>query len=135
MAANNSNGVPGSLAGAGSTVVSVNDLTLTAADLPTNSFGFFLVSQTQAFVVNPGGSAGNLCLGGGIGRYVGPGQIQNSGSSGLVDLTLDLTMIPTPTGLVAVAAGDTWNFQCWYRDAVGGQATSNFTDGVEIVFQ
>jgi hypothetical protein len=50
-------------------------------------------------------------------------------------LALDLTQIPQPTGFVSVAAGDTWNFQCWYRDAVGGVATSNFTDGLSVDFQ
>jgi hypothetical protein len=36
---------------------------------------------------------------------------------------------------VAVAAGETWNFQSWHRDAVGGVATSNFTDAVQLDFQ
>jgi hypothetical protein len=36
---------------------------------------------------------------------------------------------------VQVLAGQTWNFQCWFRDAVGGVATSNFTDGLSILFQ
>ena len=72
---------------------------------------------------------------GAIGRYVGPGQIQNSGGNGSFTLPLDLTQMPTPTGLVAAQAGETWNFTTWYRDAVGGSATSNFTDGVEVTFQ
>jgi hypothetical protein len=85
--------------------------------------------------MNPGGSQGNLCLGGSIGRYVGPGQIQQSGSTGTVSLAIDLAQHPTPTGLVGVLPGETWNFQCWYRDAVGGMATSNFSDGYEVTFQ
>jgi hypothetical protein len=134
MAANNSTGAPGSLAAAGSVVVSVNDLTLTTAALPANSFGFYLTSRTQGFVTNPGGSAGNLCLGGAIGRYVGPGQIQNSGGAGSFELPLDLTMTPQPTGFVQIFTGETWNFQTWFRDSVGGTATSNFTNGLEISF-
>jgi hypothetical protein len=52
---------------------------------------------------------------------------------------LDLTQTPTPTGFVVVAAGETWHFQTWHfqtwhRDAVGGVATSNFTDAVSITF-
>ena len=86
-------------------------------------------------MANPGGSDGNLCLGGSIGRYVGPGQIVNSGATGSFTLPLDLTQTPTPTGLVAIAAGETWNFQAWHRDAVGGFATSNFTDGLAVQFQ
>ena len=114
----------------------LNDLTLTAGDLPTNSFGFFLASQTQAQVANPGGSAGNLCLGGAIGRYVGPGPGPELRlRTGAFSLALDLTNTPQPTGAVAVAGrGDTWSFTTWHRDAVAGTTTSNFTDGLEITF-
>ncbi|MEM9379114.1 MAG: hypothetical protein AAGB93_04120 [Planctomycetota bacterium] len=128
-----STGVPGSMRAAGSRVVGNNDVTLTAADLPTNSFAFFLTSTTQGFIPNPGGSQGNLCVGGAIGRYVGPGQIQQSGAAGEVSLALDLTAIPQPNGFAAAMPGDTWNFTLWFRDANPGP-TSNFTDGISIVF-
>ena len=36
-----------------------------------------------------------------------------------------------PEAFVAVQPGDTYNFQCWYRD-IGN--TNNFTDGVSILF-
>ncbi|MBL6755362.1 MAG: hypothetical protein ISQ11_03045 [Planctomycetes bacterium] len=130
----NSTGATGSISATGSDQVANNNLTLTAGDLPPNSFGFFLTSQTQAQVANPGGSAGNLCLGGAIGRYVGPGQVLNSGSAGAFSLALDLTNTPQPTGGVSVQAGETWSFTTWHRDAVGGTTTSNFTDGLEITF-
>ncbi len=131
----NSTGAPSSVEVTGSASVSQNNLALVAGDLPLNAFGFFLTSQAQGFVANPGGSQGNLCLGGSIGRYVGPGQILSSGAVGAFTLALDLTQTPTPTGLVAIAAGETWNFQAWHRDAVGGVATSNFTDGISVQFQ
>ena len=130
----NSTGAPGALTADGVVGTASNDVTLTAGSLPSNSFGFFLCSMTQGFVSNPGGSQGNLCLGGSIGRYVGPGQIKNSGTAGSFDLTIDLAQTPQPTGSVSVAPGDTWNYQTWYRDAVGGVATSNFTDGLTITF-
>jgi len=131
----NSTGASSTISATGSAVVANNDLTLVAENLPTNAFGYFLTSRTQGLVPQPGGSLGVLCLGGSIGRYTGPGQIQNSGAAGSFDLLLDLTQTPTPTGLVAVAAGETWNFQAWHRDAVGGVAVSNFTNGLEITFQ
>ncbi|MDG1491146.1 MAG: hypothetical protein P8R43_04590 [Planctomycetota bacterium] len=130
----NSTGATGSISATGSDQVGLNDLTLTAGDLPTNSFGFFLASQTQSQVANPGGRAGSLCLGGAIGRYVGPGQVLNAGSTGAFSLALDLANTPQPTGTVAVQPGDTWNFTTWHRDAVAGTTTSNFTDGLEITF-
>ena len=85
--------------------------------------------------MGPGGSQGNLCLGGAIGRYVGPGQIKSSGSAGAFSLALDMTMLPTPTGFVAVQPGDTWNFTAWHRDAVSGVATSDFKDAVSVTLQ
>jgi hypothetical protein len=123
------------MSGTGSAVVANNNLTLTASSLPNNAFGYFLTSMTQGLVPQPGGSLGVLCLGGNIGRYVGPGQIQNSGGTGAISLLLDLTQTPTPTGPVAVAVGQTWNFQAWHRDSVGGAAVSNFTDGLQVTFQ
>ncbi len=131
----NSTGSSGTISGMGSAAVASNDLTLVASNLPLNSFGYFLTSQAQGLTLQPGGSQGVLCLGGSIGRYVGPGQIQNTGAAGAFSLLLSLTQTPTPTGFVAVAAGETWNFQAWHRDAVGGVAVSNFTDGLTVTFQ
>ncbi len=131
----NSSGTTGAMSASGSTAISANDVTLRASSLPQNAFGFFLTSQSQGFVLNPGGSTGNLCLGGSVGRYVGPGQVMNTGSTGTLRLLLDLTQTPTPMGLVAVMPGDTWNFQAWHRDFVGGSVTSNFTDGLSVDFQ
>ncbi|MEM6671811.1 MAG: hypothetical protein AAF726_03150 [Planctomycetota bacterium] len=131
----NSTGQPGVISAIGSSAALDNDVTLIASELPTNSFGYFLTSQVQGFVSMPGGSAGTLCLVGAIGRYTGAGQIQSSGLLGRFALTLDLTVTPTPTGFVNVSPGETWYFQAWHRDAVGGQVTSNFTDGLQVDFQ
>ncbi len=131
----NSTGSTGVISATGSIFAANNDITLTASALPTGAFGFFITSQTQGFVAMPNGSAGNLCVLGTIGRYVGAGQIQNTGVAGEFSLTIDLTLTPQPTGLVSVASGETWNFQAWHRDVVAGSITSNFTDGLEITFQ
>ena len=135
VANSNSTGRPGMITVTGSPFAADNSFALTASGLPTASFGYFLTSRTQGFVANPSGSAGNLCLSGSIGRYVGPGEIQNSGPSGSFTLALDLTQVPQPNGFVAVVAGETWNYQTWFRDAIGGSATSNFTDGVSVSFR
>ena len=134
-AAVNSTGAAASMSATGSAVAAANSLELTASGLPNSAFGFFLTSRTQGFIANPGGSQGNLCLSGSIGRYVGPGQIMNSGTTGSISLALDLTRQPTPTGFSAVLAGDTWNFTAWHRDVVGGTPTSNFADGLSVTFQ
>jgi hypothetical protein len=134
-AVTNSSGSPAEVSVSGSPAVALNDLTLVCSSMPMNSFGFFLVSQTQGFVANPGGSQGSLCLGGAIGRYVGPGQILNSGSAGEIMLPADLTMIPSPTGFITAAPGDVFNFTTWFRDSSMGTATSNFSQGIEVTFQ
>ncbi len=131
----NSTGAAAMISGSGSTVVALNNLVLTSSRLPLNSFGFFLTSRDQGNVFPVNNSQGRLCLGGFIGRYVGQGQILNSGATGSFALAIDLTTMPQPFGNVAAQHGETWNFQCWFRDAVvGGGATSNFSDGLGVLF-
>ena len=130
MANANSTGAAASIIATGSAAVADNDVTLVASDLPTNQFGFFLASLNQGFVANPGGSEGNLCLGGVIGRYNGLGQVAPSNAMGELSIAIDLTAIPTPQGTVAAVPGDNYNFQAWFRD----NGTSNLTDGYTVMF-
>jgi hypothetical protein len=130
----NSTGVTGLISGSGSASVAANNLTLEASRLPLNAFGYFITSTTQAVTPNPGGSQGILCIGGQIGRYTGPGQIQNSGATGSFSLLTNLTQIPTPTGFVSAVVGQVRSYQSWHRDSVGGNATSNFTNGLAVTF-
>ncbi|MFT7074394.1 MAG: hypothetical protein ACJA0P_000393 [Planctomycetota bacterium] len=128
-------GTPAMMSASGSPSIAANDLTLMGSGLPQNSFSFFITSLTPALVMNPGGSSGNLCLSGNVGRYVGPGEIQQAGASGTISLAIDLTRIPQPNGFVPVVAGETWNFQAWFRDTdSSGSPTSNFTDGLAVSF-
>ena len=129
----NSSGAAAVISATGSAVVALDDLSLHASDVARNAFSYFLASRTQGFVANAGGSQGNLCLGGAIGRNVG-GQVVNSGATGSVTVLAPLGTMPQPLGPVAVLAGETWHFQCWFRDSVGGAATSNFSDGLSLLF-
>ena len=129
----NSTGQPGILVGAGTKVVANNDFGLIAQGLPLGSTGYFICSPNQAQVANPGGSVGTLCVGAPTGRYLS--QVGNSGIFGIIPLVVDLTAVPQPTGNVAVLPGETWNFQCWYRDSFLGIPVSNFTDGYTITFE
>ncbi len=132
----NSSGQSAVASSFGSSVVLAGELTLRARELPTATTAFFLTSQTVSITFPVAGSAGRLCLGGGIGRLIGAGQIQASGSSGSISVPVDLQRLPTPNGFVAAAAGQTWSFQAWFRDTLmNGTATSNFTDAVSITFQ
>lgn len=131
----NSTGVPSRINASGSPMVAQNNITLVASQLPPVSFGFFILSQAQGLVHQPGGSTGRLCLSGSVGRYVGPGQVQQSDAGGSFRLSLDLTQMPTPTGFVAAQPGETWNFQAWHRDGSPSGPTSNFSDGLELRLQ
>lgn len=125
----NSTGTVGRLAAFGSTVVDLDDLRLVARDLPTAEFGYFLNSDTAGFFANPGGSAGNLCLGGAPGRHSDTPVF--TGVAGSAALELELGALPRPGGPVAVQPGETWNFQLWHRDG----STSNFTTAVAVEFE
>ena len=129
----NSSGAPAAFTASGSSAIPFNRLDFRCESLPQFAFGHFLCSAIQDFVPNPGGSQGNLCLGGSIGRFVGPGQIQNSGSSGVISLTVDLGSLPQPLGSVSALPGETWSFQAWFRDA-NPNTTSNFSNGVAVTF-
>ena len=128
----NASGAPGSIRAIGSPVVADADLRLVAESLPTSVFGYFVAATSQGFVAGPGGSVGNLCVAGDIARF--SAQIQNSGASGSFSITVALDSIPTNPAQ-PVLPGQTWHFQGWFRDVVGGQPTSNFTDALSIAFE
>ena len=129
----NATGQKGKISASGSSTVADNDLQLQARDLPRNTFGFFLNAPDRGFIANPGGSAGNILLGGPIGRF--QQAVANSGVDGVISLDVDVNMIPRPNpNFVAIMPGETWRFQLWSRDSAGGAATSNFTTAVEITF-
>lgn len=123
----NSTGVPATLRGVGCPTVAQDDLALEADRLPPHQPCLFLVGRDQGFV-QPPGSQGDLCLGGPIGRFDG---VLSSNAAGFVLRFVDLGAIPLPNGDHAAQPGETWNFQCWYRDQNPGH-TSNFTDGVQV---
>ena len=128
----NSTGVVSTIYGTGSNVAADNNFTLVAEDVPDGQFMYFIGSFGQDQVNNPGGSNGNLCVGGGqqIARFLPTtGTTAGNMHSGMVDLT----DVPLNTGMVEmIIAGDTFNFQGWHREN-GGQ--SNFTPGLEVTFQ
>lgn len=129
-AALNSTGAAAAMAMRGSTSAAINDLELMASDLPRLSIGYFVGSQSQGFAAAPGGSQGNLCLGGSIARFID--SAETAGADGEIRYHVDLASVPL-SPVVAVQAGESWSFQLWYRDA-NPQPTSNFTDGVELLF-
>ena len=127
----NSTGAAGVLRATGTSVVASNDLSLEAAQLPAGSFGILLNATDFVVPSSPANSVGNLCLGSGIGRS----PVFQASVLGGATFSLDLTQLPGPNGALVVQPGETWGFQAWFRDAVGGSATSNLTGAVAVSFQ
>lgn len=129
-------GAPNSTGGPSRTMAFVSDeiaaaaLRLETHGLPGGVFGLYAVAPTTGNVVPPG-SAGPLCLGGPIGRFDGPGQIQLSSPQGRVRLDVDLAQLPGPNGPRAAQPGETWHFQYWHRDVLGS-TVSNFSNAVTV---
>ncbi len=81
---------------------------------------------------NPGGSQGDLCLGGSLARLLASARAV--APDGTYFAPIDLTHIPTQPLPSAVFAGETWAFQLWYRDA-NPQLTSNFSSASAATFR
>ncbi|MEO1698314.1 MAG: hypothetical protein AAFU73_13530 [Planctomycetota bacterium] len=136
----NSTGGSGRLHAAGSDEAVDRTLSLVATDLPPGQFGVFLASTMSAPPSGAGGpSNGNLCLGGSIQRLgFAPGlspamSVMQSDGSGVLELPLDLDALAVQSGTGPIAAGQTWFFQTWHRDAVG--VGSNLTEALELTLR
>ncbi|MCP3917125.1 MAG: hypothetical protein GY711_16375 [bacterium] len=103
---------------------------------PPGEFGYCIASRDQGFV-NPPGSSGFLCLANNIGRYNDPVFIYQFDGAGVSQAIQGGGPVVLPTNPIPVnpptpaMAGETWNFQGWYRDGM----TSNFSDGRTLTFQ
>ncbi|MEL6905836.1 MAG: hypothetical protein AAFU73_22470 [Planctomycetota bacterium] len=125
----NSTGAPGRLTALGSPVADRNDLTLVGEDLPTGQTVLFLAARQGGFTPNPGGSAGDLCLGVPLARYAE--DLRTSDSDGRAVLLLDLAATPEGAGTTPVLTGETWFWQAWHREPSGG---SHLTSAVSVTF-
>jgi hypothetical protein len=130
----NSTGVAAETQLVGSPDRIVNELLLLTTGVPVDSVGFYLGSLTSGFTPGAGGSQGDLCLGGTIGRFSRAGEVRSALSLGRIHLQLDLSDFPSPTGSVSTMAGENWHFQAWYRD-LNPTATSNFSSSTSILLR
>lgn len=123
LPAKNSSGDAALLSASGSTQVGVGTLELSATPVPANSIGLVFFGPASKPPTPFGG--GWLCTQGPLLRL--PGAF--TGPQGVLATTIDWT------GTASVlAAGQSFAFQAWFRDAA---ATPNFnlSDGLEIAFQ
>jgi hypothetical protein len=130
----NSSGVPAKMSASGSANVAANDLVLECNNMPTiapfNIWNYFAMGTAQDYVVLAV-EQGNLCIGGTVGRFTGPGQVTNAGMTGSASLAVDLNALPN--GIGAPLPGDTLYFTNYYRD-VNPNPTSNLADGLSVTF-
>lgn len=126
---------PRILTSQGSSVASDSDVQLSVANLVPGSSGYFLTSNGNGTLVQPGGSWGNLCIHdpAGMGRHFD--SLTTSDAAGLLQFRVDLTAIPIPSGVTSVLPGDTRYWQLWFRDQSGFLTGSNFSSAVAITFQ
>ena len=132
----NSTGALGVISGSGTAqYTSPAPLVISAASMPPQSFTYLVCGDETAFVQGPGGSAGNLCVGGAIGRFFS--SIQQVASNGTATTNVALSLIPHPVlGTIALQTGDNYHFQWWHRDSGGaGLPSSNFTNALRVVVQ
>ena len=152
---NHSGGFPAKLAAYGSDSVSDNDLSLVVTGLPTTGTTAFLFNaflapgQTLSTVSTPTiagvTASGDVCIAGGtFGRHVFGSDIY-MGTDGTFTIDVDLTDVPSPRDGIsfpnpghystAVLAGETWYWQCWFRDPTSGKGHSNFSEAISVTFQ
>jgi len=131
VGAPNSAGPGASIGWSGPQSVGANQAALTADGCPAAAFGVFYYGPQQIQV--PFGDGFRCVGGGGTGTFRLNPPIQTDGNGSVVR-ALDFDQPPMDAGPGAVQAGDTWNFQYWYRDVPAGLSGFNLTDGIAVAF-
>ncbi len=126
----NSTGAGGLLAASGTTSYFTDDLALHVSQLPANKTGLWLMSASQAQVVL---GDGLRCIGSPLYRF----GAFNSGAGGSATkgrgiIASSCSSLPSAA---CIHAGQTWNFQVWYRNPTGpcGNGT-NLSNGESVTF-
>lgn len=122
----NSSGAAARIDASGSTDSNAGTLELSAVNVPANNFGLFFYSPNEISAV-PFGN-GVRCLGAPFRRL----PVSNAGPNGVLQTTIDWS---NPGNASVINSGTTWSFQAWFRDATGGGAGYDLSDGLRIEFQ
>ncbi|MCP3919968.1 MAG: matrixin family metalloprotease [bacterium] len=125
VASMNSTGAAVVLATSGSQSLASDDLVFSGSGMPAVQFGIFISSLSQN--ATPVGN-GVLCVGLPFFRW----DLIQANAAGNWSWDPNLAAPPDPSA--AIEAGETWNFQLWYRDPAGGGAGFNFSDAAQVGF-
>ncbi len=127
----NSTGVGGTLVGTGTSSLATDSLVLTSSQLPLHNFG---LTFTGNGLVSPAITGAGLRCVGGTALYrlhigmTGAGGTFSYGPGIIADAN-------TFPNFLTILSGETWHFQTWYRDPVGGPClTSNMTNAWSVTF-
>ncbi|MCA8980727.1 MAG: hypothetical protein KDC14_11930, partial [Planctomycetes bacterium] len=121
----NSSGQAATLNWGGSTNIALNDFVLYADSCPPNAFGVFAVSEAPASV--PFGD-GVLCVSAPITRL----SAVSANAIGSASLLLDNDLLTS--GASPIAPGSQRCFTFFFRDAAGGPAGFNLSNGLSVTF-
>jgi len=117
----NSTGAGGVLLAEGTTSVMNDDLSMRGIRLPADQFAIVFHGPSQASIPF---ASGLRCVSGALVRY----PVQTISASG------DFEQLGV-AGLGGAVAGQSLNYQCWYRDPLGScGATFGFTNAVSVTF-
>jgi hypothetical protein len=124
---NNSTGLPAVIGWAGAPAVSINNLVLSATQLPPGTSGFFFMSKSK---VEPcqAYEDGQRCVAM-LGERLRPVGFATANGAGQVSLPVDLNS-PAFAGV----AGTVRYIQFRYADASGGPFGYNYSDALEVHF-
>ena len=128
LAAANSTGQPAAMGGSGTASLSANNLTLSVSNAPPFQFGLFFYGANETFTIFGDGA---LCVSGPLARVL---PVIATDGTGSADFPLDLNANPFTVAPNIIAPFETWRFQFWYRDPLGGPSGFNLTDGLAVTF-
>lgn len=114
----------------GTSSVGSDDLELHTDGLPPNKFGLYYMGPNQVSVTI---GDGVRCVGGSTNRY----SVASSGAGGLIEMGPGIVADSCASFPASgcIGAGDTWNFQLWYRDPAGPCGGGfNWSNGIEVQF-
>ncbi|MEZ6004585.1 MAG: hypothetical protein R3F33_10420 [Planctomycetota bacterium] len=112
----------------GSGSVSGNDFALFLAGGPPGQFAHFFYGTGETLQPM---AMGNLCVSTDANGYRRLYPAMQIDPLTLLFRSVDFTTLQNQ---YVISAGSTWKFQCWYRDYVGGQSVSNFSNALSVTF-
>ncbi len=128
VASPNSTGQGAVLLALGSASLSENQLTFVGSSLPAGQFAYLMMARERAEVPFFRGSQGTLCLAMPVLKFTP--HVMPIDGGGMVEIPVDYQNLPPGIELLA---GESWDFQLWYRDLNPGVVT-NTSSAIEVLF-